>query len=47
MVGPAALMLLALATLTLFIRGFMYTAVWLSFAAIVLSWIVRAIAWVR
>ncbi|MGA8796838.1 MAG: TPM domain-containing protein [Candidatus Cybelea sp.] len=34
-------------SLTLFIRGSMYTAVWLCFAAIVLSWIVRAIAWVR
>ncbi|MGC9993013.1 MAG: TPM domain-containing protein [Candidatus Cybelea sp.] len=28
-------------------RGFMYTAVWLVFAAIVVSLIVRAISWVR
>jgi uncharacterized membrane protein YgcG len=33
--------------LTLFIRGFMYTLCYLFAAAIVLKWIVRAIAWVR
>jgi uncharacterized membrane protein YgcG len=33
--------------LILFGRGFMYTAVWLVFAAIVVSLIVRAIGWVR
>jgi uncharacterized membrane protein YgcG len=33
--------------LILFGRGFMYTAVWLVFAAIVVSLIVRAITWVR
>jgi uncharacterized membrane protein YgcG len=33
--------------LILFGRGFMYTAVWLVLAAIVVSLIVRAIAWVR
>jgi uncharacterized membrane protein YgcG len=33
--------------LILFARGFMYTAVWLVFAAIVVSLIVRAISWAR
>ncbi|HLY03894.1 MAG TPA: TPM domain-containing protein [Candidatus Cybelea sp.] len=33
--------------LILFGRGFMYTAVWLVFAAIVVSLIVRVITWVR
>jgi uncharacterized membrane protein YgcG len=33
--------------LIIFGRGFMYTAVWLVFAAIVVSLIVRAIGWVR
>jgi uncharacterized membrane protein YgcG len=30
-----------------FVSAFIYTAVWLCFAAIVVKWIVRAITWVR